>query len=134
MDEPKYVKGAKATFTVKIGIDGMEDVEEAKERFTNAMNEGSDSKDAFYYTGSEWIYLDDNLEQKAEYLDRLVDFIIRDYLRTCDEADRKPSKGYIRSSDFGRHATTVFQFASNYVNDTIMHIGGEEIPAREETE
>ena len=120
MDEPKYVEGAKATFTVKIGIDGMEDVEEAKERFTNAMYEGSDSKDAFYYTGSEWIYLDDSLEQKAEYLDRLVDFIIRDYLRTCDEADR----------DFGRHATTVFQFASNYVNDTIMHIGGEEIPAR----
>jgi len=81
MDEPKYVKGAKATFTVK------------------AVSK---------------------LTAKAEYLDRLVDFIIRDYLRTCDEADR----------DFGRHATTVFQFASNYVNDTIMHIDGEEIPAR----
>jgi len=57
------------------------------------------------------------LTSKEELLDRLVAFIIDDYLRTCDESDR----------DFGRHATAVFQYAQNYVNDTIMHIGGVEI-------
>jgi len=58
-----------------------------------------------------------NESEKADLLDRLVDFIIRDYLLTCDEADR----------DFGRHATVVFEYAQNYVNDAIMHIGGVEI-------
>lgn len=53
---------------------------------------------------------------KEELLDRLVAFIIDDYLRTCQE-DR----------DFGRHATTVFQYAQNYVNDAMMHIDYVEI-------
>jgi hypothetical protein len=50
-------------------------------------------------------------------LDRLIDFIIRDYLMTCDENDR----------DFARHATTVFEYAQNFVNDGFMHIGGVKI-------
>ena len=51
-----YVKGAKATFTVMIEIDGMEDVQEAKERFATAMRQGSDMKDAFFYHNVEWVY------------------------------------------------------------------------------
>jgi len=60
MDKPKYVKGAKATFTVTIEIDGMDDVEEAKGRFENAMNQGSDMKEAFYHTGCKWSYIHPN--------------------------------------------------------------------------
>ena len=43
-EEPEYVEGAKATFTVTITIDGMEDLEEAKERFATAMRQGSNMK------------------------------------------------------------------------------------------
>jgi len=57
-------------------------------------------------------------EKKADLLDRLVDFIIRDYLLTCDDE---------QSRDFGRHATAVFEYAKNYMDDGTMHIGGVEI-------
>jgi len=60
---------------------------------------------------------ENGLTSKEELLDRLVAFIIDDYVRTCDESDR----------DFGRHATAVFEYAHNYVNDRFMHIGGVEI-------
>ena len=55
-EEPEYVKDAKATFTVTITIDGMEDLEEAKERFATAMRQGSDMKDAFFYHNVMWTY------------------------------------------------------------------------------
>ncbi len=55
-EEPEYAKGAKATFTVMIEIDGMEDVEEAKERFENAMRQGSDMKEAFFYNNVKWAF------------------------------------------------------------------------------
>jgi len=60
---------------------------------------------------------ENGLTSKEELLDRLVAFIIDDYLRACDESDR----------DFATHATLVFEYAWNYVNDRFMHIGGVEI-------